>query len=147
MRSGLTVVVAAAMLACACASSAAGSQPARLFVAANGNDGGPGSLQRPLRTLQRAVDRARPGTTVYVRGGRYAGFRVTRGGRPGAPITIKAYSVARRPFIRPLGMTTNVIELQRVHDVVLEGLTVTGAPKQWGPACGSRPAPRSASHA
>jgi hypothetical protein len=132
MRSGLTVVVAAAMLACACTSSTAGSQPARLFVAPNGNDGGPGSLQRPLRTLQRAVDRARPGTTVYVRGGRHAGFRVTHSGRPGAPITIKAYSAGRRPVIRPLGVTTNVIELRRVHDVVLEGLTVTGAPKQWG---------------
>jgi nitrous oxidase accessory protein NosD len=128
------VVIAAAMLAYACASSTAGAAPARLYVAPNGNDGAVGSLQRPLRTVQRAVDRARPGTTVYVRSGRYTGFRITRSGRPGAPITItiKAYAPGRGPVIRPLGPTTNVIELRRVHDVVLEGLTVTAAPKQWG---------------
>jgi hypothetical protein len=132
MRSGLIAVIAAAMLACACAQSTAVSRPPQLFVSPQGNDGSVGSLKRPLRTLQRAVDRARPGTTVYVRGGRYVGFLMARSGRPNAPITIKAYSPRSRPVIRPAGARTDVIELRRVHDVVLEGMTVTAAPAQWG---------------
>ena len=132
MRSVLFVVIAGALLACGNAPSIAVSDSARLFVAASGSDAAAGSLQRPLRTLQRAVDRARPGTTVYVRGGQYAGFQATRSGRPGKPITIKAYSQHGRPVIRQLGEGRNVIELRRVHDVILDGLTVTGAPDQWG---------------
>lgn len=132
MRSVLVVVIAGALLACGNAPSIAVSDAARLFVATNGSDAAAGSLQRPLRTLQRAVDRARPGTTVYVRGGQYAGFQVTRSGRPGKPITIKAYSPHGRPVISQLGEGRNVIELRRVHDVILDGLTVTGAPDQWG---------------
>ncbi|HEX8158963.1 MAG TPA: right-handed parallel beta-helix repeat-containing protein [Solirubrobacteraceae bacterium] len=132
MRSGFVAVITAAMLACACAQSTAVSRSSQLFVSPKGNDAWAGSLKRPLRTLQRAVDRARPGTTVYVRGGRYAGFLMASSGRPGAPITIKAYSPRSRPVLRPAGASTEVVELRRVHDVVLQGMTVTEAPKQWG---------------
>lgn len=129
---GLIAVIASAIAACAWAPGSAAASTAQLFVAPNGNDSAAGSSQRPLRTLQRAVDRARPGTTVYVRRGRYAGFEMTRSGEPGAPITIKARARRGRPVIRHAGQGSNVIELKRVHDVVLDGMTVTGAPSQWG---------------
>ncbi|MBB3062732.1 right-handed parallel beta-helix repeat-containing protein [Microbulbifer rhizosphaerae] len=41
------------------------------YVAPNGSDSNPGSLNQPFRTLQKAIDVAGPGDLVYVRGGVY----------------------------------------------------------------------------
>jgi hypothetical protein len=59
----------------------AAPQPARLavsgttyYVAANGSDANPGTIDRPLQTLQAAVNKVQPGeqgTTIYMRGGTY----------------------------------------------------------------------------
>jgi len=40
-------------------------------VTATGNDGGPGMAARPFATIQKAVDAARAGDTVIVKGGLY----------------------------------------------------------------------------
>ena len=40
---------------------------ASLYVATNGNDSNPGTIDSPLRTIQHAADIAKPGETVYVR--------------------------------------------------------------------------------
>src|SRR5436853_7519798 len=42
-----------------------------LYVSTDGKDSNPGTIERPLRTIQHAADMAKPGVTVYVRGGRY----------------------------------------------------------------------------
>lgn len=42
-----------------------------LYVSTNGDDSNPGTIVRPFRTIQRAADTAKPGATVYVRGGTY----------------------------------------------------------------------------
>jgi hypothetical protein len=42
-----------------------------LFIAADGNDHNPGTKDRPLATIQRAQELARPGDTIYIRGGIY----------------------------------------------------------------------------
>ena len=44
---------------------------ADLFVSPKGNDGNPGSLERPLAALQRAIDVAAPGQVICLRGGTY----------------------------------------------------------------------------
>jgi hypothetical protein len=44
---------------------------AACFVSVSGDDSGPGSLDRPWRTIQKAADSASPGATVYIRGGVY----------------------------------------------------------------------------
>jgi|GEM_PF-2382098 len=41
------------------------------YVAPNGSDSSPGSLNQPFRSLQKAIDVAEPGDLVYVRGGIY----------------------------------------------------------------------------
>lgn len=41
------------------------------YVAKNGNDANPGTLQQPWRTIQKAANNATPGSVVYVRGGVY----------------------------------------------------------------------------
>ena len=50
------------------------AEPARaseFFVSPTGNDGDPGTLERPFATIQRAQDAAGPGDTVSIRGGTY----------------------------------------------------------------------------
>ncbi len=42
-----------------------------LYVSTAGNDANPGTMAKPLRTLQRAANQARPGDTIDVRGGTY----------------------------------------------------------------------------
>jgi hypothetical protein len=43
-----------------------------IHVATSGDDGGSGTIDRPLRTIQRAASSARPGDTILVRAGVYA---------------------------------------------------------------------------
>lgn len=49
-----------------------GSSAEAVFVAVDGDDAGPGTLQRPFATFERAFEAVEPGDTVYVRGGVYA---------------------------------------------------------------------------
>lgn len=70
---------------------------ADLFVAPWGSDAAVGSLERPLFSLRRAAELARPGDTIVLRGGVYdvvgehvyVAFSVW--GEPGAPITVRSY--------------------------------------------------------
>ncbi|MDG4767672.1 right-handed parallel beta-helix repeat-containing protein [Solwaraspora sp. WMMD406] len=69
-----------------------------LIVATTGDDANPGTLAQPLRTVQRAVDLARPGTTIRLRGGTYApttNIRILTSGTADAPITLTRYGTER----------------------------------------------------
>jgi hypothetical protein len=69
-----------------------------LFVATNGNDSSPGTLASPLRTVQRAVDLAQPGTTIQIRGGTYApssNIQLLKSGTSSQPITMRNYNGER----------------------------------------------------
>jgi parallel beta-helix repeat protein len=64
--------------------------PQTFYVAPDGDDAGPGSADRPWKTLQHAVDRALPGETILLRPGIYDQPTVLRhGGAPGAPLVIR----------------------------------------------------------
>jgi hypothetical protein len=76
------------------------------YVAMNGNDSNPGTIDAPQRTIQRAANLASPGDTVIVRDGTYGHVNAVSGGdgsadnfspvvlyrsgAPGAEITFKA---------------------------------------------------------
>ena len=76
------------------------------YVAMNGNDSNPGTIDAPQRTIQRAANLASPGDTVIVRDGTYGHVNAMSGGdgsadnfspvvlyrsgAPGAEITFKA---------------------------------------------------------
>src|SRR5579883_983263 len=60
------------------------------FVATGGNDAAAGSSATPWKTLQHAVDSAKPGDTILVESGTYAGCRITSSGTDAAPITLAA---------------------------------------------------------
>ncbi len=72
---------------------------AEYYVAPDGDDGNSGTLASPWRTIQKAVDRALAGTTIYVRAGTYDGqVNVTRSGYSGQYISIENYP-GERPVI------------------------------------------------
>ncbi|MGE0548997.1 MAG: DUF1565 domain-containing protein [Kofleriaceae bacterium] len=62
------------------------------FVAPTGDDNGPGTQERPFRTIQRALSAVPPGTDVFIRGGRYYEDVVIRDvqGTPSQPIVLRA---------------------------------------------------------
>jgi len=81
-------------------SASTSSPPAgpSLFVATNGNDTNPGTIDRPLRTIQRGVDLAQAGTTINIRAGTYApttNIQVNKNGTSSARITMTAYNGER----------------------------------------------------
>lgn len=64
------------------------------YVSPTGSDSQTGTIERPFASLQYAHDLAKPGDTIYLRGGVYAlteGIQLTRDGTSGAPITIANY--------------------------------------------------------
>ncbi|MEU7620642.1 LamG-like jellyroll fold domain-containing protein [Micromonospora rifamycinica] len=69
-----------------------------LVVATDGDDANPGTVARPLRTIQRAHDLAEPGTTIAVRGGTYAPtstIKILKDGTSYHPITLTNYQGER----------------------------------------------------
>jgi len=65
-----------------------------IFVATNGNDSNPGTIDQPKATLRAAVTIAQPGDNVMVRAGTYNQhlyWDVGAQGQPGAYISIQAY--------------------------------------------------------
>ena len=62
------------------------------FVSLTGADDNPGTETLPWRTIQRAVNLARPSETIFVRGGTYTeSLQLTRSGQPGQPLTLTSY--------------------------------------------------------
>ncbi|MBB5802184.1 hypothetical protein F4560_001952 [Saccharothrix ecbatanensis] len=63
-------------------------------VAGNGSDTNPGTVERPLKSIQKAIDLATPGATILVRGGTYAvttNIQIRKSGEPGRPIRLADY--------------------------------------------------------
>ncbi|MFE3518504.1 right-handed parallel beta-helix repeat-containing protein [Streptomyces sp. NPDC059166] len=69
-----------------------------IIVSPDGDDAAAGTLADPLRTIQKAVDRAGPGDVIAVRGGTYAlvdNITITTSGEESRPITLGAYDGER----------------------------------------------------
>ncbi|MFD0289341.1 right-handed parallel beta-helix repeat-containing protein [Streptomyces lutosisoli] len=65
-----------------------------IVVAVNGDDAAAGTPDHPLRTIQKAVDKAKPGDVIAVRGGTYAltdNITIATSGTASQPITLGAY--------------------------------------------------------
>jgi hypothetical protein len=90
----LGTVTAIAVAVTPAAGAEVGVLATTLVVATNGNDANPGTLAQPLRTIQRAVDLARPGDVIAIRGGTYAPARniqVVKSGTASLPFTMTGF--------------------------------------------------------
>ena len=88
---------------------------------------GPG---KRFTTIQAAADAAEPGDLVQVGDGTWAGFRVTTSGSSAAPITFLATgSHVVINSLSPRSVTQDLIEVADCKWVVIDGFTLTGAPR------------------
>jgi hypothetical protein len=96
-----TIVAMIAAVTTLCVSAPAEAQPAQIFVAPTGNDANPGTLEKPLATLQRAQRAARKAAgreaaTVFLREGTYylpetLILTAEDSGAKAAPVVYRAY--------------------------------------------------------
>jgi parallel beta-helix repeat protein len=120
----LAVVVAVVAGVVSCGSASAFALPSLapanvLYVSAAGADRNAGTARRPLQTIGAALGRARPGTTVIVRGGVYpTRIDATQSGTQSAPIVIRPAS-GTRPVI------TGLLRIRASH-LVFTGLRFVG---------------------
>jgi hypothetical protein len=99
------------------------------YVAPDGSDAGPGTLDRPFRTLARGVRVLTPGATLYVRGGTYAEALINNipGGTSwSAPVTVTAYP-GEVVVVQPRS-GEYVLHFQNGHQqfIVIDGLILDG---------------------
>jgi hypothetical protein len=92
-----------------------------------GNDSAAGTDQAPWLTLQKAANAVRPGDTVLVRAGRYAGFDLRTDGTSAAPIVFRADPGA--VIDRPNARTSDGINLEGADYITIEGFRVEGIPR------------------
>ncbi len=76
-----------------------------IYVATDGDDSNPGTIDRPLATISNGVALAEAGQTVLVRGGEYAQQVHFRGkfGTPDAYITLRAYPNEQVKLVADIG--------------------------------------------
>jgi hypothetical protein len=115
-----------AALACAGLTAASGSAaaPARdVYVSPTGSDSGPGTLQRPWRTVRRGLAALRPGRRLVLRAGTYAErVEVARGGTKSARAVITAYP-GERPVLA--GRLKVIADYVLVTGLVIDGTGAT----------------------
>ncbi|HEX4328652.1 MAG TPA: right-handed parallel beta-helix repeat-containing protein [Burkholderiales bacterium] len=90
-----------------CAAGAGGVQAATYYVAPAGSDAANGtSIEIPLKTIQKAVERAGPGDEIQVRAGTYReDIDIKAGGAAGRLLTIAAYK-GETPVIKGSDIVT-----------------------------------------
>ncbi|KAG8940217.1 hypothetical protein FRC03_005659 [Tulasnella sp. 419] len=89
-------------------------QTTTLYVATSGSDSNAGTLAAPLKSIQKAVDLATPGTTIYIRGGTYSpttNIKIGKSGTSSSPYTIRNYGTEK---------------------VIVDGEALTGTPAALG---------------
>jgi MFS family permease len=96
------------------------------YVAPSGNDGNPGTLAQPWRTLQHAADRVGPGDTVEVRAGNYAGMYLETSGTSAQPIVFEAYANESPSITADNPNTPDGVNLEGASYVTVQGFTVNG---------------------
>ena len=91
-------------------------QTAALYVATTGSDSNAGTVAAPVKSIQKAVDLATPGTTIYIRGGTYSpttNIKIAKNGTSTSRYTIRNYETEK---------------------VIIDGEALTGTPAAVGAA-------------
>jgi parallel beta-helix repeat protein len=95
------------------------------YVATNGDDSGPGTLQQPWRTIAKANRELRPGDTVYIRSGTYDEIiEPARSGLEGQQITYARYQ-NEKVLVRGESDVAKIVGLHDRSYIVVDGLTLS----------------------
>lgn len=96
------------------------------FVSTTGSDSSTGTFNTPWRTIQKAVNAAPDGATVYVRAGDYAGFKISR-----KNLTISGYQ-NEIPSILNDGVTKYTVQVLNTSGIKLTNLAFHDNWMQYG---------------
>lgn len=104
------------------------SDPNTYYVATNGNDNNPGTIESPLQSIKVALNKALPGYTILVRNGIYNEKIIfPKSGTSGLYITLKAYP-NEKPIIDGTGLSVNgresLITIRNVKYINIEGFDI-----------------------
>lgn len=104
--------------------------PSYYYVSTDGDDANPGTLEAPWRTIQKAADTIKAGSTVLVRGGIYEEFVTINvsGSEPEGYITFQAYP-GEQPVIDGSNLTiasgkNALIQIRSSNYIIVEGFEV-----------------------
>lgn len=137
------------MAAALCLLAFSAGRAAVYFVATNGSDSNPGTLDQPFASLQKGHDRAVAGDTVFIRGGTYtfrgagansnAGVYMTKSGQSDSRrICFWAYKNERPVFdfsgLRLAGTTSAGIRINGSNWLYFKGLEICNVPQPGGAA-------------
>ena len=118
----------------------AGQKTARqiIYVSEKGNDRASGNRKHPLKSLQKAMDRASAGTVIYLREGTYKGPFVFHksGNRKGGHITVSAYKNERVMITEPKKTTAVAFQMNGCSYIRIEKLQIGNIDAE--DACGIR---------
>jgi hypothetical protein len=114
-----------------------------IYVSPGGSDTGSGSANSPYKTVQKAVDMATPGSTIYLRGGRYYNpdfgqpfsgrtsngiAKITVSGSAASPITLRRWGNELVKLISDEGG----LRFDTVQHWVVDGLELEGSAQSLG---------------
>ncbi|MGE6630490.1 right-handed parallel beta-helix repeat-containing protein [Bacillus sp. NPDC077027] len=99
------------------------------YVATNGSDQHPGTKKKPFRTIQKAARMAKPGATVYIRGGTYLERLVIQhSGTKKAPIVFQAYGkekpVISGASIKGSKANGGLVDINQKSYITIKGLSI-----------------------
>lgn len=94
------------------------------YVSTSGNDGNPGTLSQPWKTIGKATSTMYAGDTVYIRGGTYNERIVpVRSGTSGNKITYRNYQ-DEVAVIRGEANVQTIVTISGKNHIVIDGLTI-----------------------
>jgi len=98
-----------------------------IWVSAGGRTGGAGTAADPVKTIQEAVDRAKPGTAVMVKAGIYTeNVTLHKSGTQDLPIQIISADGRGQAQLKPATATKDTLQIGAVDNIVVDGLKIVG---------------------
>jgi hypothetical protein len=98
-----------------------------IWVSATGSDNGLGTATDPVKTIQEAVNRAKPGTAVMVKAGIYTeNVTIRTSGAEDLPIQIISADGRGKAQLQPAVNTQDTLRIGGVDHIVVDGLKIEG---------------------
>lgn len=111
------------------------------YVSPKGNDKNPGTFDQPFLTWAKAIEIAKPGDIIYIRGGEYTfntdkriAVVIKKSGSESKPICLWAYP-NERPILKCSGKNAFGIEMDSSNFWHIKGIEITGIVQLQGYIC------------